>query len=85
MRMGATMMRFGSNLDLTTPALSGLIMVVLLVFGAIVIQIVGPAEKDVRVIPASERSEVRTRTTPEDGGRITPAIGGVTGLRGSLQ
>jgi hypothetical protein len=47
MRMGAAMMRFGSNLYLT-PARIGLIMVTLLLLGAIV----------VRVITVSEHSEV---------------------------
>jgi hypothetical protein len=72
MRMGAAMMRFGSNLYLT-PARTGLIMVTLLLLGAIV----------VRVITVSEHSEVRTHTTPENGGRVTLDIG-VADLRGSL-
>jgi hypothetical protein len=72
MRMGAAMMRFGSNLYLT-PARTGMIMVTLLLLGAIV----------VRVITVSEHSEVRTHTTPENGGRVTLDIG-VADLRGSL-
>jgi hypothetical protein len=48
MRMGAAMMRFGSNLYLTA-ALSGLIMVTLLLLGAIVVRSVGP-EKGGRFI-----------------------------------
>lgn len=72
MRMGAAMMRFGSNLYLT-PALTGLIMVTVLLLGAIVI----------RVITVSEHSEVRTHATPENGGRATPDMG-VADLRGSL-
>jgi hypothetical protein len=72
MRMGAAMMRFGSNLYLT-PARAGLIMVTLLLLGALV----------VRVITVSERSEVRTHTTRENGGRVTLDIG-VADLRGSL-
>jgi hypothetical protein len=60
MRMGAAMMRFGSNLHLT-PALTGLIMVTVLLLGAIV----------VRAITVSEHSEVRTHTTPENSGRVT--------------
>jgi hypothetical protein len=72
MRMGAAMMRFGSNLYLT-PARTGLIMVTLLLLGAIV----------VRVITVSEHSEVRTNTTRENGGRATLDIG-VADLRGSL-
>jgi hypothetical protein len=71
MRMGAVMMRL-SNLYLT-PARTGLIMVVLLLLGAIV----------VRVTTVSEHREVRTHTTPENGGRVTLNIG-VADLRGSL-
>ena len=81
--MGAAMMRFGSNLDLT-PALSGLIVVALLVFGAVVIQVAGSAERGGRVATTVERNEVRTRTTPaENGDQVTPDIG-VADLRGSL-
>jgi hypothetical protein len=82
MRMGAAMMRFGSNLYLTA-ASSGLIMVTLLLLGAIVVRSVGPAEKGGRVITVSEHSEARTHTTPENGGRVTLDIG-VADLRGSL-
>jgi hypothetical protein len=81
MRMGAAMMRFGSNLYLT-PALTGLIMVTLLLLGAIVVRSVGPAEKGGRVT-VSEHSEVRTHTTPEKGGRVILDIG-VADLRGAL-
>ena len=81
MRMGAAMMRFGSNLYLTA-ALSGLIMVTLLLLGAIVVRSVGP-EKGGRVITVSEHSETRTHTTPENGGRVILDIG-VADLRGSL-
>jgi hypothetical protein len=74
------MMRFGSDLDLT-PTMCGLIVVVLLVLGAVAIQVAGPAEKDVRV---TGHSEVRTRAAPENGGHVvTPDIG-VADLRGSL-
>ena len=48
-------------------------MVVLLLLGAIVI----------RVTTVSEHREVRTHTTPENGGRVTLNIG-VADLRGSL-
>ena len=72
MRMGAAMMRFGSNLYLT-PALIGLIMVTVLSLGAMV----------VRVITVSEHSEVRTHTTRENGGRVSLDVG-VADLRGSL-
>ncbi len=82
MRMGAVMMRFGSNLHLT-PALSGLVMVALLVLGAIVVQSLGLAEKGGRVTTVSQHSEVSTRTTPENDGRATLDIG-VADLRGSL-
>jgi hypothetical protein len=82
MRMGAVMMRFGSNLHLT-PALSGLIMVALLVLGALVLRSLGPAEKDDRVIAVSEHSKVSTRATPKNDGRAPLDIG-VADLRGSL-
>ena len=57
--MGAAMMRL-SNLSLT-PALTGLIMVTLLLLGAIV----------VRVITVSEHREVRTSTVRENSGQVT--------------
>jgi hypothetical protein len=82
MRMGAVMMRFGSDLY-QTPALTGLIIVALLVLGAIVVRSIGPAERGDGVITASEHREVRTRTIPENGGRATPDVG-VADLRGSL-
>jgi hypothetical protein len=82
MRMGAAMMRFGSNLYLTA-ALSGLTMVTLLLLGAIIGRSAGPAEKGGRVITVSEPSEVRTHTTPENGGQVILDIG-VKDLRGSL-
>jgi len=72
MRMGAAMMRFGSNLYLTSAGI-GLIMVTLLLVGAIV----------VRVMTASERGEIRAHTTSENGNRVTLDIG-VADLRGSL-
>jgi hypothetical protein len=72
MRMGAAMMRFGSNPYLT-PALTGLIVVTVLLFGAIVVQI----------ITASEHNEVRTPATRDTGGRGTVDIG-ISDLRGSL-
>ena len=56
-----------------TPAPTGLIMFAALVLGVIF----------VRVITMSERSEVRTDTTLESGGRVTLDTG-VKGLRGSL-
>ncbi|WP_141688593.1 hypothetical protein [Bradyrhizobium paxllaeri] len=79
--MGVAVMRFMSNL---TPATSGLILVALLVLGAVVVQHVGPAEKGGVVIRASEHDEGRTRTTVGNGDWVTPDIGGVKGLRGSL-
>jgi len=71
MRMDAAMMRL-SNLYLN-PARMGLIMLTVLLLGAIV----------VRVITMSEHSDVRTHTTPENGGRVTLDVG-VADLRGSL-
>jgi hypothetical protein len=75
MRVGAAMMRFGFNLYLT-PALTGLIMVTVLLLGAVA----------VRVITVPEHSEVRTHTAPANGGRVTSDISdiGVADLRGSL-
>jgi hypothetical protein len=72
MCMGAAMMRL-SNLYLT-PARTGLIMLMVLLLGAIV----------VRVITASEHSDVRSPTTHESVGRASSDTG-VRGLRGSLQ
>ena len=84
MRMGAAMMRL-SNLHLT-PALTGLIMVTVLLLGAIV----------VRVVTVSEHSDVRTYTASQPGGQDTLNQGtstqgtpdrgssGVAGLRGTL-
>jgi len=92
MRTGVAMMRWS---DLTlTPALTGLVMVALLLVGAIAI----------RVITAFDQSEVRTRAIRETGGqgalnqgaldqgatiqhttdRGTPDSG-IRGLRGTLQ
>jgi hypothetical protein len=72
MRMGAVMMRFGTNPYLT-PARTGLIVVALLLLGLIV----------GRFISVLGHSDVRTHTTREDGGRVTLDIG-VADLRGSL-
>jgi hypothetical protein len=86
MRTGVAMMRWS---DLTlTPALTGLVMVALLVVGAIA----------VRVITASDQSEVRTHATRETRGqggldqgpnqrttdRGNPESG-IRGLRGTLE
>jgi hypothetical protein len=74
MRMGAAMMRL-SDLQLT-PARVGLFLLMLLLLGAIF----------VRIIAASEDSDVRPPTTPENSARVTPdTTAGVRGLRGSLQ
>jgi hypothetical protein len=73
MRMDAVTMRL-SDLQLT-PARVGLFLLMLLLLGAIF----------VRVITASEDSDVRPPTTPENSARVTPDAGGVRGLRGSLQ
>lgn len=78
------MTRFESNLY-RTPVFSGLIVVALLVLGAIVVQSVGTAEQGGGVVTASEHGGARTRATPENGDRVTPDIGGIKGLRGSLQ
>jgi hypothetical protein len=72
MRMGAVMMRFGSNLSLT-PVRTGLILVALLLLGGIV----------GRVITVLGHSDVRTHTTRENGGQVTLDVG-VADLRGSL-
>jgi hypothetical protein len=72
MRMGAAMMRSGSNLYLT-PALIGLIIVTVLSLGALAF----------RVITVPGPSEVRTHTIPANGGRVT-SDSGVADLRGSL-
>lgn len=69
--MGAAMMRLSDSY--LTPAWVGLIMVAVLLLGAMVVQ----------VVTVSEHREVRTHTTPENGGRVTPDIG-VADLRGSL-
>jgi hypothetical protein len=72
MRMGAVMMRFGSDLYLT-PARTGLIIIALLLFGVII----------GRAITALGESDVRTLTARENGGEVNPDIG-AAGLRGSL-
>ena len=69
--MGSVMVRLSDRH--LTPARTGLVILVVLVLGAIV----------VRVIAASEHSEVRTPTTHENVGRVTPGTA-VKGLRGSL-
>ena len=71
MRMGAAMVRLSDQH--LTPARTGLIMVTVLLVGAII----------VRVITGSEHSDIRTHTTPENGGRVTLDVG-VADLRGSL-
>ena len=70
--MGAVMMRFGTNLNLT-PARTGLIILALLLLGAIV----------GRVITVLGHSEVSTEITRENSDRVIPDIG-VADLRGSL-
>ena len=71
MRMGAVMMRFESDLYLT-PARTGLIIIVLLLFGVII----------GRAITALVHSDVRTHTAHENSDGV-PDIG-AAGLRGSL-
>ena len=69
--MGAVMMRFEPVLH-PTPARTGLIVVVLLLFGVII----------GRAITALGHSDVRTHTAHENGDGV-PDIG-AAGLRGSL-
>jgi len=71
MRVGAVMMRFESDLHLT-PARTGLIIIVLLLFGLII----------GRAITALGHGDVRT-PTPHENGDAVPDIG-AAGLRGSL-
>jgi hypothetical protein len=70
--MGAGLMRFGSDLYLT-PARTGLLIIVLLLFGVII----------GRAITALGASDIRTHTARESGGDVEPDIG-AAGLRGSL-
>jgi hypothetical protein len=74
MRMGATMMRHGSDQYLTA-AMSGMVICMVLL-GAILARSVGLAEPGGQVVIVSEQS----RATPENDGRVTMNIG----LRGSL-
>ena len=78
MRMGATMMRRGSDQFLPA-AMSGMIICMLLL-GAILVRSVGLAERRGRVITVIEHSQASIRTTLENGDRVTQDIG----LRGSL-
>jgi hypothetical protein len=71
MHLGSAMVRLSDRH--LTPARTGLIMLVVLVLGAIL----------VRIVTAPEHSDVRTPTTHENVGRVTPDTG-VRGLRGSL-
>jgi hypothetical protein len=72
MRMGAIMVRFGSN-PFLTPARTGLIIIALLLLGVII----------GRVITVLGHGDVRTHTTRENGAGATLDIG-VADLRGSL-
>ena len=63
-------------------ALSGLIVVTLLLLGTVVVRSVGPAGKSDRILTVSDHSETRT-TPPENRGRVTLDIG-VANLRRSL-
>jgi len=72
MRMGGVLVRVSE--PYLTPARTGLILLALLLLGAIV----------VRVITASEHSDVRTPATLESGGPVTQGTG-VRGLRGSVE
>ena len=77
MRMGATMMRQGSDQYLTA-AMSGMVICMVLL-GAILARSVGLAEPRGQVVIVSEQSRASTHT-PENDGRATINIG----LRGSL-
>ena len=81
MRMGAVMMRYGSDLYLTA-ALSGL-MVTMLLLGAILVRSAGPAEKGDRFIAVSEHSKTRPYTIPKSGDQAPLDIG-VADMRGTL-
>jgi hypothetical protein len=72
MRMGALMMRFGSDLYLT-PARTGLLIITLLLFGVII----------GRAITALGESDIRTHTARDNGVDVNPDIGAAD-LRGSL-
>ena len=72
MRMGGVLVRVSD--PYLTPARTGLILLAVLLLGAIL----------VRVITASEHSDVRTPATPENGGPVTSGTG-VRGLRGSVE
>jgi hypothetical protein len=72
MRMGGVLVRVSD--PYLTPARTGLILLALLLLGAIV----------VRVITASEHSDVRTPAKLESGGPVTQGTG-VRGLRGSVE
>jgi hypothetical protein len=79
MRMGATMMRHGSDQYLPA-AMSGMIICMLLLGAILVRGSVGLAERRGRVITVSEHSQASSTRTPENGDRVTQDIG----LRGSL-
>ena len=72
MRMGGVLVRVSD--PYLTPARTGLILLALLLLGAIV----------VRVITASEHSEVRAPAAPEKLEPVTSGTG-VRGLRGSVE
>ena len=72
MRMGGVLVRVSD--PYLTPARTGLILLAVLLLGAIL----------VRIITASEHSDVRTPITPENGGPVTSGTG-VRGLRGSVE
>jgi hypothetical protein len=72
MRMGGALVRVSD--PYLTPARTGLILLALLLLGAIA----------VRVITASEHSNVRTPPAAENGGPVTSGSG-VRGLRGSVE
>jgi hypothetical protein len=61
-----------------TPARVGLILVAVLVFSVIFARIIAMREQ------ADVRAEVRQETRHEGGEPVTQGIGGIRGLRGSL-
>ena len=94
MRMGAVMMRL-SNLTLTSPAVTGLIMVTVLVLGAIVVRVVTVSEhgdvpthiaRDQGILDQGTLDQGTSNRSPLDRGSSDRATldTGVRGLRGTL-
>ena len=94
MRMGAVMMRL-SNLPLTSPAVTGLIMVTVLVLGAIVVRVVTLSEhgvvpthiaRDQGTLDQGTSNQGRSNQGPLDRGSSDRATldTGDRGIRGTL-